>query len=235
MRGISDRIGNVIYMGGPKAEPGFRKVRAVEAYWEALRAGSGVPRRSDVEPRGIESALENAFILERIAPGLARLRIAGMHLSDLMGMEVRGMPVSSFILPASRAGFGEALERVTAGPARVTLTLEAETGLGKPPLDGRMVLLPLQSDLGDVSRVLGCFETRGRIGRGPRRFDVIETALEPIALAPPGADAAAPAPATLEGHGFREAQARFDGINGAGARPSRRPGAPYLRLIKTDE
>ena len=62
-----------------------------------------MPRRAEIDPRGIENALEYAFILERIAPGMARIRLAGIHLSDLMGMEVRGMPLTSFI-DAARAG-----------------------------------------------------------------------------------------------------------------------------------
>ncbi|MEM1421046.1 MAG: PAS domain-containing protein, partial [Pseudomonadota bacterium] len=53
----------------------------VEAYWEGLRAGRLVPRRADVDPRGIDQALEYSFILERIAPGMARFRLAGMHLN----------------------------------------------------------------------------------------------------------------------------------------------------------
>ena len=58
-------------------------------YWQSLRRGRAVPARADVEPHGISRALDYAFVLERIAPGAARFRLAGRHLIDLMGMEVR--------------------------------------------------------------------------------------------------------------------------------------------------
>ncbi|MEC9102783.1 MAG: PAS domain-containing protein, partial [Pseudomonadota bacterium] len=74
----------------------FQPIKEVEAYWQAIRAGRLVPRRSDIDPRGIERALEFAFVAERIATGLGRLRIAGSHLTDLLGMEVRGMPLTAF-------------------------------------------------------------------------------------------------------------------------------------------
>ncbi|MCR9086509.1 MAG: PAS domain-containing protein [Rhodobacteraceae bacterium] len=152
----------------------------VEAYWEGLREGRLVPRRADVDPRGIDQALEFAFILERIAPGMARFRLAGMHLNDLMGMEVRGMPLTSFFVPDARPMISETLEHVFEEPATARLTLAGERGLGKPELEAELLLLPLKSDLGDISRVLGCLVARGDIGRTPRRFSVTETRRNPL-------------------------------------------------------
>ena len=234
---------NVISMSGYRGETGFRALNVVEAYWESLRRGRVVPRRSDIDPRGIENALEYAFILEKIAPGLARLRIAGMHLSDLMGMEVRGMPVSAFLPPSGRTAFSETLEAITMRPAVARISLSAEDGIGKPPLEGRMLLLPLESDFGEVSRVLGCFETRGQIGRAPRRFNVIGTELRQLQAE------AIPAPAPLaapvrrsettppETAGLAEAPAVFRPQRGSARGESeaseRRP--DYLRLVKSDD
>ncbi|MDQ2088606.1 PAS domain-containing protein [Marimonas arenosa] len=239
-------------MSSYRGELGFRALSQVEAYWDGLRQDRRVPQRSDIDPRGIENALEYAFILERIAPGLARLRIAGMHLSDLMGLEVRGMPVSSFIPPAGRQAFSNTLEEVTQRPAVARISLSAEAGIGKPPLEGRMLLLPLMSDFGDISRVLGCFETRGQIGRAPRRFNVIHTELRPLEGAKASRDAP-PAPrssdaarekarqSVRDNPGFRESQAGFTPRRKPQAETpgprkidkSRRP--VYLRLVKSDD
>lgn len=158
----------------------FQPLREVEAYWHALRAGRLVPKRSEIDPRGIERALEYAFILERIAPGLGRLRIAGSHLTELMGMEVRGMPLSALFASDSRDGLSDALEEVFTGPARAELSLRADTGIGKPELEARMILLPLKSDLGDINRAIGCLVTHGSIGRAPRRFNITDTSLRPL-------------------------------------------------------
>jgi hypothetical protein len=69
-------------------------IAELRAYWEALREGEMLPRRDRVDPRGIAGALEHSFLIERIAPGVARFRISGMVFNDLMGMDIRGMPMS---------------------------------------------------------------------------------------------------------------------------------------------
>ncbi|MCQ0093004.1 PAS domain-containing protein [Roseovarius sp. M141] len=150
------------------------------AYWQRTRRGGDVPRRSDIDPRGIEPLLSNAFILERIAPGLARMRIAGSHLTDLMGMEVRGMPVSAFITPAHRDALSHHLVRLFDQPAMIRLSLDSPGRPGAPGLKGDMLILPLRSDLGDISRALGCLVTQGNVGRGPRRMDITDVQITPL-------------------------------------------------------
>ncbi|NSX55309.1 PAS domain-containing protein [Parasulfitobacter algicola] len=144
----------------------------VEKYWNKIRNGRMLPYRSDVDPRGIENSLEYAFIVERIAPGLARFRLTGSHLKDLMGMDVRGMPLTCMFTPESRKQMTGYIERLFDGPETISLSLTAETGMRRPQIFAKMVLLPLKSDLGDVSRALGCIVTQGKIGRSPRRFDI---------------------------------------------------------------
>jgi len=158
----------------------FAPLAQIEGYWNALRGSRLLPLRSEIDPRGLKGALEFCFVLERIAPGIARLRVAGSHLGDLMGMEVRGMPISSFLTSTARQEFGEMLEEVFETPATASIMLSAETGFGRPPLGARMILLPVRSDLGDTSRVLGGFVTEGEIGRAPRRFNVDMIKLNPI-------------------------------------------------------
>lgn len=153
---------------------------AFESYWASTAPDGDIPRRSQIDPRGIEAVLSNAFVAERIAPGMARLRIAGMHLSDVMGMEVRAMPLSCLIAPGDRDRFAEALVELFDRPAKLRVTLEAEGGLGRPARTGQMLLLPLRSDLGDISRALGCLVTQGPIGRTPRRFRITALDLSPV-------------------------------------------------------
>ncbi|MBA4489308.1 PAS domain-containing protein [Paracoccus sp. S1E-3] len=157
-----------------------RTLTELRSYWDSLRKGRAVPDRADVEPKGIRRALDYAFILERIAPGAARFRLAGRHLIDVMGMEVRGMPVCSLLNPGSRGRLSDVLETVFKGPQIAEVTLRSEAGYGRPPLTGRMLFLPLKSDLGDVTRALGCLVTDGQIGRGPRRFDLTRDAVFPV-------------------------------------------------------
>ena len=180
-----------------EAGKGFAILQEVRAYWEALRIGGALPRREQIDPRGIAGALENVFLVERIAPGLARFRLAGMHLTDLMGMEVRGMPLSSLFDPDARPRLAEAVEQVFAGPSALDLWLEGERGIGRPALEARMCLLPLTGSLGEPSLALGCLASVGAIGRGPRRFALSGMVREPLvvraAAAPQVAFAESPA------------------------------------------
>ncbi len=218
---------------------GLAAVAAVRAYWEALRQGRQVPMRAEIDPRGIECALEYAFILERIAPQVARFRLAGMHLNDLMGMEVRGMPLSAFFAPAARPAVAETVERVFAGPEIAEMTLGAESGFGKPVLKATMLILPLRSDLGDISRALGCLVTQGPLGRAPRRFDHAAMRLTALdAGRPTGAGGPVlPAPA----RGFAEPGAGFAGAGSdsagfAGSTPAAPPRSrAHLRLVRSGD
>lgn len=162
--------------GGPSdtdnAANRFAVLAEVRAYWEGLRTGSDLPRRDEVDPRGIAGALENTFLLERVAPGVARFRIAGMQLHDLMGMDVRGMPLTALIDPAGRARISEQLETVFADPGTLEVWLEAERGLGRPALEARLMLLPMTGLRGTVDLALGCLAIHGALGRAPRRFEI---------------------------------------------------------------
>lgn len=157
-----------------------RIVTDMRAYWTGLRKGRAIPARADIEPRGIHRALDYAFILERMAPGAARFRLAGRHLIDLMGMEVRGMPLCAFLNARSRGRFSDVLESVFKAPQLAELTLHAKAEYGRPELQGRMLLMPLRSDLGDVTRALGCLIAEGNAGIAPRRFDLVADQVMPI-------------------------------------------------------
>jgi len=205
----------------------FQPLREVEAYWQAIRAGRLVPRRSDIDPRGIERALEFAFVAERIAPGLGRLRIAGSHLTELLGMEVRGMPLTAFFATDSRNRISDVLEEVFNAPATAEIVLSGERGIGKPALEARMILLPLKSDLGDISRVLGCLVTKGDVGRSPRRFDITDVKITPLLGDAFRDDTGAEVEATPV-PGMAEDASPFE--------PAPKPTArPYLRLVHSDE
>lgn len=222
MRDTSEHGQNIISLPGGNGDMTFPAIRQVEAYWDGLRRGRAVPLRSEIDPRGIESALEYAFVLERIAPGLARFRLAGMHLTELMGMEVRGMPITSFFVPEDRGALSDALEGLFEKPETLELKLCAETGIGKPKLDARLLLLPLKSDLGDISRVLGCMVSDGVIGRAPRRFKLVECRHSQIEQRKTQVTEHSPVA------GFAESAKPFA--------PGRRPHKPpKLRLVKSDD
>ncbi len=156
-------------------------IEQVRAYWQALYGESGkVPYRSEIDPRGIENALEYAFVLERIAPGVGRIRLAGRHLADLMGSEVGGMPLSVFMMPEARSALARQIDACCDQPAVADLRLVSHGAMLRPRLDARMILLPLRSNDGEVNRILGVLAAQGEVGRKPRRFIVTATTLQSL-------------------------------------------------------
>ncbi len=186
---------------------------SLKSYWERLRAGRIAPYRAEIDPRQFETALENMFIVERIAPDNMRIRLAGMNICEMMGMEVRGMQPGFLIDEADRLRFERLLGVVMAEPSVVELKLAA---------DGRacryratMLLMPLRSDFGEINRVLGCISGQGEIQAPPLAFRIEEVAATPI-------EPSQSAEALRALPGFAEAQAGFE--------PG--PAAPRLRTIE---
>jgi hypothetical protein len=165
---------NVIDFSAKRESAAPRPLREVEAYWELLRDGRLVPDRGEVDPRGFPGALSQSFLLERIAPGLARIRVTGRHLCDLMGIDMQGLPLTSLFLPEARPAIIEVLSAVFEEPAVARAKLSSPGGIGRRKLEARLLILPLRDDQGDVTRAVGCLVAEGPIGRTPRRFAVDE-------------------------------------------------------------
>lgn len=162
----------IIQLFAARASRDDPALRHVEQYWNSLRMGRLTPARAQIDPRGLAPALDKAFILERVAPGLARFRVAGRHLSRAMGMEVAGLPISTCFHGDQRDRLSELLEEVFVGPSSLRLSLLSPAGIGRPQFGGQLLILPLRDDLGGVSRALGCLVTAGQAGRTPRRFTI---------------------------------------------------------------
>ena len=166
----------------------------LEEHWRELKAASEhLPRREDVDTARIAGALPHAFVLERAAAGVARLRIVGRALSNVLGTEARGLPLSVFFTPASRDILRRWLERCFDAPAIVELTAEARQGVFRAPLAGRLLLLPMLDRDGQVTRALGGFvvESNKRtaivkfdLAEAPSRFQILPAAAPPAWATP---------------------------------------------------
>lgn len=168
----------------------YPAVEAVLACWDRLRAGRPMPDRDDIDPREIAQALEFLFVAEPVAPGVARLRLAGQHMTQLLGMEPRGMPLSALFAGPARDELAQAVGQVSGHGLRALLPVRAEGGLGRPALEGLLALMPLGGAGAREGRILGVLQTRGAIGRVPRRLLLsgpVERLAPPAApLPPPG-------------------------------------------------
>lgn len=211
-------------------------IASLKSYWERLRAGRIAPYRAEIDPREFETALENMFIVERIAPGNLRIRLAGMKVCEIAGMEVRGMQPGIFVTDPERARFERLLEIVMTEPAVVEIALDA-AGVATP-VRATMLLMPLRSDFGEINRVLGCASLDSAFYQPPLAFSLREVSINPVKAVREAGEASRAMP------GFGEEAAAFEGPEAAAPRlraiegnPSaarRRAARPKLRLVDGD-
>jgi hypothetical protein len=206
----------------------LKPFQALRAYWEALRLNGALPDRSRIDPRGLADHLEHIILVERIAPGHCRLRLAGSAVHDVLGMEARGMPLTAILEPASRTKLSERLDAVFDEPAILDIWLTGERGIGRPALTGRLLLLPLAND-GQRSKgeAIGCLLTSGMIGRTPRRFAETGMTRERIATGGLLAHPVSPKPSWLPHEGFADQPRDFAAPTTRSAAKS----AAHLRLV----
>lgn len=142
------------------------------AYWDALRAKRQMPARSEFDPRGIEQSLACTFVAEKVAPSVARIRVSGSVLNDTLGMDVRGMPITALFDPTVRDAVSEAIRDLFANPSKLELDLSANRRFGRTPMRARMLLLLMSDAKGNASRLVGCLDIIGGLGKTPRRFQM---------------------------------------------------------------
>ena len=140
------------------------------------------------------------FIIEKLAPDNMRIRLAGMKICEMMGMEVRGMQPGFLIEEADRQRFDRLLNVVMDEPAVVELKLAAPNRAGT--YRATMLLMPLRSDFGDINRVIGCTSGEGELFAPPLAFAIQDVAVTPVEPSQ-GAEPRQLMP------GFAEAQAAF--------------------------
>lgn len=191
-----------------------RVAAQMAGYWESLRAGRLAPYRSEIDPRRIEALLPFTLVLEWRPDGPVRIRLAGAHVTGLMGMELRGMPLESILEPEARAALAAGVAEVFARPALLDADLRSE-GRGRLPMRARMALFPLTSDRGEMTRALGCVVAEGVVGLPPRRFIIERLGLRPVGTV------VAPAPQVVPSDLAEEA---------AAFAPA--PATRHLRLVK---
>jgi hypothetical protein len=227
MDGIDDRIGRNPWTAGTEHGAadihdltGARMTRSSplleEAwrYWSSLRPGTGLPWRTDLEPRAMRFILGHSMIVDRVRPGTVRIRLGGRVMCDLMGMEVRGLPLRALFDLDTRSRAVTLVEEAFATPATLELELTSDGPEGR--IDARMLVLPLLDAEGRVTKALTCMALHGPACETPRRFALTRHLIHPLTdRAMPARPArAAPLPREIE------------------APAARRTATPWLRVVK---
>ena len=145
--------------------------QALHGYWNELRAGRDAPYRSEIDPRRIRGALETMFILETTAEGGLRFRLAGTRLCELAGEELRGKPAETLMIFGHERELTTLARRALGEPGIGMMRLRAEHARepGAESWGGEAILLPMRSELGEMTRILGAVNLTEppRRSRGP--------------------------------------------------------------------
>lgn len=219
MRGFTGRSGQffTLLQGGVPTKPAPAFAQA-EAYWLALRGeGRLLPERSRFDPRGLADILDHLMLLERIAPGQLRVRLAGQSVRDLFGLSPEGMPVTALISPESRGAVAARMEEVFRRPAILEMELSTPAGLLRQAVATRLLVLPMTGRDGTCDRALACMISDAAPSGRVLRFGLESCRFREV----PGVENG-PIPARAT---------RFEEIGGLTRSPAANP-HPHLRLVK---
>ena len=205
-------------------------IQTLRSHWESLRINGGIPLRADIDPRQIPDVLDSLFIFERLNPQDVRVRIAGLTLCEMMGMEVRGQSPLSFFDDSTRRRFAAVVADVMDRPTTARLGLDTVDKMGNEAR-AEMILLPLRSDFGDVTRLIGCVTGPAEGFTAPMRFHVRNVDMETLSRTEQDTQSFGFAE---QGAGFiMDGTSSFRAISGGGSVRPKRPvqTASYLKLV----
>lgn len=206
-------------------------IHTLRSHWDSLRINGELPLRADIDPRQIPDVLDSLFIFERLNPLDVRVRVAGLTLCEMMGMEVRGQSPMSFFDQSTRQHFAAVVGDVMEHPAIAHLGLDTVDKMGNEAR-AEMILLPLRSDFGDVSRIIGCVTGPVEGFTAPVRFHIRNVDMEA-----PNSTASQKAHSfgfAEQGAGFiMDGTSSFRAISGGDSARSKRPVQTpnYLKLV----
>ncbi len=157
-------------------------LRQVEAYWEGLRPFGGLPTRDQINPRGLDSALDYAFLLDKPSTGECTFRLGGERLGDILGIALDRVPLLAMLSQADQPTLRSALNSVFEEPAIMRAELSSEDSIMRPEFDANLLLLPLKAADDEITQSLGVLHFDGPIGRSPRQFNRISHNLTRLVL-----------------------------------------------------
>ena len=168
--------------------------RELFAYWNRIRGSEPAPRRTDIEPGDIRRVLPDTFILEVIASGNHRVRLAGTRMCSLYGREIKGGNFLDLWSDEDRHTVASATERVAEDATGIVIETDLISARDRT-VSSEFLLLPLRHGAPTHDRILGSCAVHRRpywFGTDPivrqqvTRIQLIEPSRHPAALGPDG-------------------------------------------------
>jgi len=125
------------------------------SYWDSVRGSRTTPpRRFEIDPGKIASILPSTFILERLDAETYRYRLAGTHVCDIFGAELRGTNFLAGWSPIDRASLIRHLAALSKQGAIEAIHMEAAAA-ARASTTFEVLLLPLRHTGEAIDRTLG--------------------------------------------------------------------------------
>ncbi|HEV2678210.1 MAG TPA: PAS domain-containing protein [Aliidongia sp.] len=126
--------------------------RKVLSYWRAKRGAFAAPRRSDIDPCDLGTALPHLVLWEIDGVPDYRCRLAGTNVCENLIGNMQGILLGDLpcpLLPETRREFDAARD-----DGLVTLAERTLNWLGRPLIYYRHLLLPLVDDVGHCHQLM---------------------------------------------------------------------------------
>jgi hypothetical protein len=130
-------------------------LRALYRYWDGLRLGRLMPRRSDLDPTEIPKLLPHTFMYNVLPTGNFTIRLSGEEVRRLSGQNTTGLPAGSTLTPRGAAMIVKILARVRKERAPKFRAGKAYWQPNYPYRNFEACFLPLSSDGDAVDVILG--------------------------------------------------------------------------------
>ena len=160
------------------------RLAPIERYWWSACENGCLPVHGDLDPRKLSGFLEYTLLMKRLGRSEARINVAGRHLSDAMGLELTGLPISLFFTHESRALLADVTREMFEHGKSVLLETKFDQGMFRGDGQAQVLMLPLLDQSGTVSRVLGGVAMSSSTSKAPR-FDICSSTTRVVDLSRP--------------------------------------------------
>jgi hypothetical protein len=130
-------------------------------YWNTVRSGRRAPRRYEIEPAQIVPFLAETLILEQQDDNDCRVRVAGTHVNETLGVNLRGQTFYDLWSEPDQVVLRDNIRTITEHGSVGFFTFSAALGKDEPIAEFEMLLLPLTHLEDRIDRLLGCISVVG--------------------------------------------------------------------------
>lgn len=143
-----------------------------EVSWRKMGRNQQASQNTGSKTPRLGLARDEAFILQQVVPGAARIRIVGQQLHDILDMEPRGMSFGALFSEDSRETVLELMDAAFSLPAIVSIPLIAYRGPLRRAIKAEVLLLPLWDASGQTKHIMGALVLDRVQNLGQVRFDM---------------------------------------------------------------